>query len=46
MTGTLRATLVPYEEEHALHDAAVATLDKHSGSYPIKGEIYVSKKVL
>lgn len=42
MTGTLRATLVPYDEDHALHAAAVETLDNHSTSYPISGEVLVS----
>ncbi|CAM9504804.1 unnamed protein product, partial [Ectocarpus fasciculatus] len=40
MNGTLRATLVPYDHEHALHEATVSALDDHSGSYPISGEIW------
>lgn len=42
MNGTLRAALVPYDKEDASHDAVVATLDKHAGSYPIEGEVSVS----
>lgn len=42
INGTLRATLVPYDKEHASHDAVVSLLDKHAGSYPIKGEVSVS----
>lgn len=42
MNGTLRATLVPYDKEHASHDAVVSVLDKHAGSYPIEGEVSVS----
>eukprot|EP00903_Cladosiphon_okamuranus_P021661 g19915.t1 len=39
INGTLRATLVPYNKEDASHDAVVALLDKHAGSYPIDGEV-------
>lgn len=42
INGTLRATLVPYGKEDASHDAVVALLDKHAGSYPIGGEVSVS----
>lgn len=46
MTGTLRATLVPYDHDHALHEATVSALDEHSGSYAISGEIWVGFRLL
>lgn len=46
MKGTLQATLVPYDTEHALHEATVSALDQHSGSYPISGEIWVGNRLL
>eukprot|EP00904_Undaria_pinnatifida_P011661 jgi/Undpi1/7625/HiC_scaffold_23.g10098.m1 len=35
---TLRAALVPYDEDNTLFAEAVTLLDAHAGSYPIKGE--------
>lgn len=42
MTGTLRATRVPYESDSAEYDEAMGVLDEHAGCYPIKGELQVS----
>ncbi|CBN76107.1 Endo-1,3-beta-glucanase, family GH81 [Ectocarpus siliculosus] len=39
MTGTLRATRVPYESDSAEYDEAMGALDEHAGCYPIKGEL-------
>ena len=42
MKGTLRATLVPYEEGSDNYDEAVGMLDEYAWSYPVSGELRVS----
>ncbi len=41
MTGTLRATRVPYDRNSAEYDEAMVTLDEHAGCYPVSGELRV-----
>lgn len=41
-TGTLRATLVPYEEDSENYEDAIDTLDEYAWSYPVSGELRVS----
>lgn len=43
MTGTLRATRVPYDRNSAEYDEAMDTLDEHAGCYPVSGELRVSE---
>lgn len=44
MTGTLRATRVPYSSDSDEFDKAVDTLDEHAGCYPIRGELRVRER--
>ena len=41
MTGTLRATRVPYDRDSVEYDVAMDTLDEHAGCYPVSGELRV-----
>ena len=41
MTGSIRATRVPYSSDSDEYDKAVDTLDEHAGCYPIRGELRV-----
>lgn len=41
MTGSIRATRVPYSSDSDEYDKAMDTLDEHAGCYPIRGELRV-----
>lgn len=43
MTGTLRATRVPYDEDDTLYEEAVDTLNEYAWSYPVRGKIRVRR---
>lgn len=45
MTGTLRATRIPYSSDSEEFDAAMDALDEHAGCYPIRGELRVRQLV-
>lgn len=46
MSGTLRATRVPYGEDDPKYEESLVTLDEYAGSYPVSGKVKVIKSRL